>query len=106
MLDFGAQCLKVVGGGIGAQRFLDLGRACFQDLAGVFEVCRRGDGWTLLDGLDGLGQACCLRFEALQAGIEALLVGLVVHRLVAEGNEDTEADQPEPHQALHHHGGR
>ena len=75
-------------------------------MADVFEIRRRCDGRTLLDGLDGLGQACCLRFEALQAGIEALLVGLVVHRLVTQGNEDTEADQPEPHQALHHHGGR
>jgi hypothetical protein len=105
LLDLGAQRLKVVGSGIAAQRFLDLGCACFQDLAGVFEVCRRCDGRTLLDGLDGLGQARRLRFEALQAGIEALLVGLVVHGLVAQGHENAEADQPEPHQALHHHGG-
>jgi hypothetical protein len=57
LLDLRAQRLKVVGGGIAAQRFLDLGGARFQDLAGVFEVSRRCDGRTLLDGLDGLGQA-------------------------------------------------
>ena len=69
------------------------------------QVCRRCDGWTLLDGLNGLGQTYRLRFETLQAGIKQLLVDLLVHRLVAESDENAEADQPEPHQALQHHGG-
>src|SRR3546814_113640 len=105
LLDLRAQRLKVVGSGIAAQRFLNLGSACFQDLAGVFEVCRRCDGRTLLDGLDRLDQARRPGFQALQAGIEPFLVGLVVHGLVAQGYEDAEADQPEPQKALHHHGG-
>lgn len=78
MLDLGAQRLKVVSSGIAAQRFLDLNSARFQEFAGVFEFCRRCDRWTLLDGLNGLGQARRLRFEMLQAGIKPLLVGLLV----------------------------
>ena len=69
LLDFRAQRLKVVSSGIAAQRCLDLGSACFQEFAGVFKVCRRCDGWTLLDGLNGLGQTYRLRFETLQAGV-------------------------------------
>jgi len=97
LLDFRTKRLKVFGSGIAAQRCLDLGGACFQAFAGIFEVCRCCDDWTLLDGLNGLGQAHRLRFETLQAGIKQRLVGLVVHGLVAQGSENAEADQPEPH---------
>ena len=105
LLDLRAQRLEVVGRRVATERFLDLGRACFQNLAGVFEVSVRRDGRALLDGLDRLGKASCLRFQALQAGIQPLLVGLVAEGLVAQGRQDAEEDQPEPHQALHHHGG-
>ena len=69
LLDFHTKRLKALGGGIAAQRVLDLSSACFQEFTGVFEVCRRCDGRTLLDGLNGLGQARRLRFETLQAEI-------------------------------------
>src|SRR3546814_18308379 len=85
--------------------FLNLGSACFQDLAGVFEVRRRCDGRTLLDSLDRLDQARRPGFQALQAGIQPFLVGLVVHGLVAQGYGDAEADQPEPQKTLHQHDG-
>jgi hypothetical protein len=72
LLDLGAQCLKIFGGGIATQRLLDLSSARFQEFAGVLEVSGRCDGWTLLDGPNGLGQARRLRFETLQAGIKPL----------------------------------
>ena len=56
LLDLRAKRLEVVGRCVATERFLDLGRACFQDLAGVFEVSVRRDGRALLDGLDRLGQ--------------------------------------------------
>ncbi|MNR31268.1 hypothetical protein D3C85_1487680 [compost metagenome] len=82
-----------------------MGNARLQSLTGILQSCGgRGCG-PLLQGLGGLSQTGYLRFEALQAGIEPLLVSQVAHRLVAQDYENAEADQPKPEQALHHHGG-
>ena len=85
-----------------AQRLFNLRDAGFQRLPDVLQF-RRGCGSRPL--LYGLGQPDHLCFELLQAGIHPFLVGQAIHRLVVQGNEDAQADQPKPEQALHDHGG-
>ena len=69
-----------------------------ENLTRVEDILRElGSNLEKLEGQAEVAQ----RFQALQAGIQPILVGLIAHRQVAQRHDDTEADQPKPEQALY-----